>query len=146
MPPPDREELNAAADLREALRRFHAATDEITRRHTLTPGRYDLLAQLHASDERLSRATSLAERLHLSRNAVTELVTRAERAGLVVRVADQVDRRSKRIVPTDEGSRRYFAALAELGPERRRLLAILEEVTAHTHWLDAASIRERRQT
>jgi DNA-binding MarR family transcriptional regulator len=63
---------------------------------------------------------------------MTELVTRAEGAGLVARTADPQDRRSKRITPTEEGSRRFLATLTELAPERQRLLAILEEVASHT--------------
>jgi DNA-binding MarR family transcriptional regulator len=125
-------ELTAVAELRAALRRFHAATNEITRRHGLTSQRYDLLAVLHGDPERPRTATALAELLQLSRNATTELVSRAEKSGLVARASDPADARVKRIAPTAEGSRRFLAVVAELRPERRRLLELLEEIAART--------------
>jgi DNA-binding MarR family transcriptional regulator len=120
------------AELRAAMRRFHAATNEITKRHGLTPQRYDLLALLHGESERPHTATALAELLRLSRNATTELVSRAEKSGLVARQNDPADARVKWIAPTAEGSRRFLAVVAELRPERRRLLELLEEIAART--------------
>jgi DNA-binding MarR family transcriptional regulator len=127
---PSPEELTSIAELRAALRRFHAATDSITQAHGLTARRYDLLAMLHGIREEARTAGALARLLRLSPNAVTELVDRAVAAGLVERSGGGGDARVKRLAPTPEGTRRYYAAVAELRPERAQLLAILEEVAA----------------
>ncbi len=123
-------ELDVVMQLRVALRRFQSATDEITRRHRLTSRQYDLLALLHASDPKRHTPSRIALDLHLGRNTLTELVSRAAEAGLVHREPHGEDARSKQIVPSEEGTRRYLAAVAELRPERTRLLAILREAAA----------------
>lgn len=128
MAPPG--ELDAVMRLRVALRRFEAASDEITRRHGLTPRQYDLLSVLHASDAARHTPSRLALDLQLGRNSLTELVSRAAEAGLVHREPHGWDGRSKRIVVSVEGTRRYLAAVSELRPERTRLLAILREAAA----------------
>ncbi len=120
--------------LRLALRRFQAATDVVTGRHGLTPRQYDLLAVLHGSDTQHT-PSRVAVDLRLNRNTLTELVTRAADAGLVVRAPHGTDARSKRIVPTSEGTRRYFAAVTELRPERARLLELLQEAASHAQEL-----------
>jgi DNA-binding MarR family transcriptional regulator len=132
---PTAEELATIARLRAALRRFHAATDEITRQHGLTARRYDLLAMLHGSDSGGCTATELAKLLQLNRNSTTELITRAENANLVTRAAATDDARVKLVRPTTEGTRRFFAALTDLAPERRRLLRILDDVATETSLL-----------
>ena len=121
--------------LRLALRRFQAATDVVTRHHGLTPRQYDLLAVLHGSDATRHTPSLIAVDLRLGRNTLTELVTRAAEAGLVHRTPHGTDARAKRIVPTSEGTRRYFAAVTELRPERARLLELLQEAAAHAQEL-----------
>ena len=123
---PSREELRAVANLRIALRRFLAATDTITGRHGLTARHYDLLAILHASPDGCT-PTELARSLQLTRNATTELITRAENRGLVQRAQTDPDRRRKTVRPTTVGTELFYAALSDLTPERQRLLAILGE-------------------
>jgi DNA-binding MarR family transcriptional regulator len=132
-PPPH--ELDAVVHLRLALRRFQATSDEVTARHRLTPRQYDLLAVLHGGDESRRTPTLIAHDLQLGRNTLTELVTRAEDAGLVRRARHSHDRRSKRIVATAEGTRRYLGAVAELRPERTRLLGFLREAAARAEGL-----------
>lgn len=128
---PSPRELDAVFRLRLALRRFQAASDEVTTRHRLTPRQYDLLAVLHGSDGGRRTPTEIALDLHLGRNTATELVTRAEEAGLVTRAPNRDDRRSTRILATTEGTRRYLAAVSELRPERKRLIRFLREATAY---------------
>jgi DNA-binding MarR family transcriptional regulator len=122
---PSAEELETVAALRVALRRFQAAADDVTAAHGLTPRQYDLLALLHVGQAPLLSSAEIAERLCLSRSAMTELLTRAAAAGLVVRVGDSADARVKRLSPTEEGTRRFFAAVADLRTERNRLLDML---------------------
>lgn len=132
---PPSAELDAVLRLRVALRRFQAATDVVTRRHALTPRQYDLLAMLHGRDPEGRTPGRLAVDLRLGRNTLTELITRAADAGLVARTPHATDARSKRIVPTEEGSRRYLEAVAELRPERARLLELLQEAASHAQEL-----------
>jgi DNA-binding MarR family transcriptional regulator len=121
------QELNAVAQLRAALRRFNAVSDEVTGRHGLTPRRYDLLAMLHAKPPS-ETATQLGRQLQLTLNATSELISRAEEAGLVKRTQSPADARVKAIVPTKEGSARYLRAVSELAAARQRLLAILADL------------------
>ena len=82
---------------------------------------------LHAA-EAASTATELAGLLQLSRNATSELIDRAEQAGFVRRVSLTGDRRRKGVVATPEGSRAFLAAFRDLAAERKRFVAILEDV------------------
>ena len=141
---PSAEELTAIAELRSALRRFHAATDAITQRHGLTARRYDLLAVLHGVPDRARTAGGVARLLQLSPNATTELVDRAVAAGLVERSDDGDDARVKRLAPTADGTRRFYAAVGELRPERERLLAILDEISAYSERLRRSTVSPRR--
>jgi DNA-binding MarR family transcriptional regulator len=70
----------------------------------------------------------LAERLSLAPNSVTELVDRAERAGLVERRPDEGDARATRVLVTAEGDARIGAAVAALDEQRRHLLDLLADV------------------
>lgn len=126
---PSASELEAVAALRIALRRFLTATDDVTADHGLTPRQYDLLALLHRpSEQKPPTPTAIAEDLCLSRSATTELLTRAATAGLVARAADADDARIKHVTPTNEGSKRFFAAVAELSTERERVFSLLRLV------------------
>jgi DNA-binding MarR family transcriptional regulator len=117
------DELDAVAELRVALRRFAAATDEVTRAHDLTPAQYDLLALLHRRRGVVeTTATEIAAHLSLSRSATTELLTRAANAGLVTRRDHPGDMRVKPLAPTAEGTARFLAAVDDLRSERKRLL------------------------
>jgi DNA-binding MarR family transcriptional regulator len=120
-------ELDAVADLRIALNRFVAVTEAVARAHELTPRQYDLLAVLHRGRNKGDEATptSVATELSLSRSASTELLSRAVKAGLIERRADQADLRVKHVTPTPEGTRRFLGAAADLRIERKRLLDLL---------------------
>jgi DNA-binding MarR family transcriptional regulator len=116
-----------AARLREALRRFHRRTEEVTTAHDLTPRTYQLLLMIKtssSSDEKAGLA-ELEERLQLGKSTVTELVQRAEKRGLIRRDLDRERGRGISISLTPTGQRLLAAALLELGDERRRLINIL---------------------
>ena len=111
----------AVAAFRSALRRFDQATSEITRRHGLTMRRYELLVMIHGAPggARSATVSELAERMHLALHTVTELVARAERAGLVWRSVDSADRRVTPVRLTGEGEARLGETVAALGPHDR---------------------------
>jgi DNA-binding MarR family transcriptional regulator len=129
---PTPEELTAIAELRSALRRFHRATEDIAVEHGLTARRYDLLAMLHSTPKGTRTLGELARLLELTPQTTTELVDRAVAAGLVTRTGDRADARVKQVEPTAHGTRRYFAAVNGLRPERQRLLSILDEIATHS--------------
>ncbi len=125
----DADDYLDASDLRSALRRFERRSEQISRRHDLTPRQYLLLLMLKSSEMRQSPATitELVERLALTQSTVTELVQRAEEAGLVGRKPSQSDGRVVHLSLTPRGAERLDAAFKELGPERELLLRLLHE-------------------
>ena len=132
---PTQGEYEAVAALRTALRRFLHETHRVTQAHGLTPQRYDLLALIQGSKDGSPSIKELAELLSLAPNSVTELVDRAEDAGLVRRLDDNHDRRVARIALTGEGRKRLDAALVALRPERRLLFDLLAQVYAQAERL-----------
>src|SRR3954447_1490124 len=113
----------SAAEFRSLLRRFLRRSEEVSRRHGLTPRQYLLLLMIKASEEAPEPATisQLVERLALTQSTVTELVQRAEEAGLVARRASPDDGRVAHLSLTPVGATRLEGAFEELGPERARL-------------------------
>jgi DNA-binding MarR family transcriptional regulator len=119
----DHADYAEAAEFRASLRRFLRRSEEISRRHGLTPRQYLLLLMIKASEETPDPATisQLVERLALTQSTVTELVQRAEEAGLVGRRPSPDDGRVAHLSVTPEGAKRLQGAFEELGPERARL-------------------------
>jgi DNA-binding MarR family transcriptional regulator len=75
-----------------------------------------------------SRVTELAKRLHLTQSTVTELVRRAEDAGLLVREGATEDGRVSWLSLSKEGEKRVEAVARRSGPERRRLLELIKRL------------------
>ena len=125
----DADDYLDSSELRSALRRFERRSEQISRRHNLTPRQYLLLLMLKSSELQESPATitELVERLALTQSTVTELVQRAEDAGLVARRPSQSDGRVFHLSLTPLGTERLDAAFKELGPERELLLRLLHE-------------------
>jgi DNA-binding MarR family transcriptional regulator len=65
--------------------------------------------------------TELAERLSLAQSSVTELVARAEAAGLVHREPSSDDARVVHLRLTPEGERRFANGFRSLAAERHAL-------------------------
>jgi DNA-binding MarR family transcriptional regulator len=124
------ERVMQIAEFRAGLRRFLRESEEVSRRWGLTPQRYLLLLQVKGApdgSERLS-FTALAERLKVSPNTVTELVTRAEQAGLVRRERSGGDQRVVFVRLTEDGERRLLGVLEESDEARRELIGSFEEL------------------
>jgi DNA-binding MarR family transcriptional regulator len=119
------------AEFRAALRLFQRRSEEIARRWALTPQRYLMLLMIKgARDHRQTlNLTELAERLQLSRNAVTELATRAEETGLVERTVGDEDQRLVYLHLTAEGERRLRGAVLEGQTYRDELGRSFAELT-----------------
>jgi DNA-binding MarR family transcriptional regulator len=117
-------EFVRVAEFRSALRRFARGSERAARRWGLTPQRYQLLLMIKGapSGQQVSTVTELSERLQLAQSTVTELVGRAEGAGLVQRAPSAADGRVANLRLTAEGERRLNEAFAELEADRQRLL------------------------
>ncbi len=113
----------AVARFRSALRQFLRRSERVARQSNLTPQRYLLLTMIKGSprgDEQ-STVTELSERLQLAQSTVTELVRRAEEAGLIDREQSQRDARVAHLRLSAEGERRLMLSFTELATERAQL-------------------------
>jgi DNA-binding MarR family transcriptional regulator len=120
-------DFREAAELRGALRKFLRASERVAREEGLTPSRFLLLLMIKTTPGSRSTVTELAERMQLTQSTVTELVTRAETAGLVRRTQSEQDARVYWLELTPVGDDRLARAVARNGPERRRLLDLIRE-------------------
>ncbi len=87
---------------------MRAIDEALTAGHGISIKEFDVLITLFNAPERRLRMSELAERVVLTASGLTHLITRIERAGLVIRTVDQGDRRS------------FFAVLTEAGHELLR--------------------------
>ncbi len=115
---------------RDGLRRFLHWSDQRARAAGLTGAQYQLLLAIrgHAG---LPSVGEVAAHLLLRHHSAVELVDRAERAGLIRRIADATDQRVVRLTLTAAGA----ARLADLAPahleELSRLRPSLEGLWRH---------------
>ena len=124
---PSLPDFREAAELRAALRKFFRASERVAREEGLTPSRFMLLLMIKTTAAGRSTVTELAERMQLTQSTVTELVTRAESAGLVTRSQSEDDARVFWLELTEEGQSRLARAVSRNGPERSRLLELLRD-------------------
>jgi DNA-binding MarR family transcriptional regulator len=94
---------------------------ELGERHGLGVSDFEVLERLAESEGRKFRAQDLAEAVHLSQSALSRLVDRLTRHGLVERCGCDVDRRGVYVVLTEAGERCH----AEAVPTHRDVLARL---------------------
>lgn len=113
-------QYEALANFRYQLRRYLRYSEDLTRRHGMTPLQYQLLLQIKGFPQRdYASIGELAERLQAKHHGVVALVTRCENAGLVERRASDSDRRQVQVYLTEKGDKQ-LERLAEL--HRRELL------------------------
>jgi DNA-binding MarR family transcriptional regulator len=118
------------AAFRSALRAFLRTSEELARANGLTPQRHLLLLMIKGAPDGSEHSTvsELAERLQLTQSTVTELVMRAEHAGLIERERSGVDGRVAHLRLSAEGERRLARVFKSHEAERQKLRAILTEV------------------
>ena len=116
-------EFIALAGLRSALRVFMRQSEMLARSSGLTPQRHLLLLMIKGAPDGSERSTvtELSERLQLAQSTVTELVRRAEDAGLIEREPSESDGRVAYLRLTAEGERRLERVAEKLTAERARL-------------------------
>jgi DNA-binding MarR family transcriptional regulator len=120
--------FQAAAQFRAELRRFLRRSEDAARRIGITPRQHLLLLQIAGADGGSTTVSQLVESLSLTQSAVTELVQRAEQAGLVQRAGSTTDGRVVHLTLTAEGDRRLAAVHDALGPERTHLRRLVDEL------------------
>jgi DNA-binding MarR family transcriptional regulator len=121
------------AEFRAGLRAFLRHSEYACRNWDLTPQRFHLLLAVKGAVDgsEQSSITTVADRLQLSRNSVTELCARAEEAGLIERAPSEDDRRVVFLRTTPEGERRLLGALAESDEHRAELVTVFEALAAN---------------
>jgi len=117
-----------AARFRAELRRFLRRSEDCSRRHGITPRQHLLLLQIAGAPGGRTTVSELVNALALTQSAVTELVQRAEAAGLVQRAASLEDGRVVLLSLTDEGETKLAAVHRALGPERAQLRRVMDEL------------------
>lgn len=113
----------AVAEFRAALRQFLRRSERVARQSGLTPQRHLLLLMIKGAPggSEQSTVTELSDRLQLAQSTVTELVRRAEEAGLIEREQSHTDARVAHLRLTPEGERRLMRSFTELETERSQL-------------------------
>jgi DNA-binding MarR family transcriptional regulator len=104
-----------AASWHELMGRYHQLSCRLDRElgagHDLSSSEFEVLQLLEAAaPSEQVRMAALADQVHLSQSALSRLVTRLEKDGLVCRNACTDDRRAQWTSITDEGRVRYQAA------------------------------------
>ena len=131
---PTTADVARVAEFRAALRRFLRISERTARQSGLTPQRHLLLLMIKGATDgsEQSTVTELSERLQLAQSTVTELVRRAEDAGLVEREQSTRDGRVAHLRLTPEGERRLAKTYTDLQAER----AALREAFRHLEGAD----------
>jgi len=141
------EHQNATMQLFSTVFRFRKLSVSTALCETLSPGEMSLMFVLNAYKGKFKKEVlpicELSQRLNTTQPAVTQLVNRLEAKGLVVREADQADRRTVLVRATAYGVRtfkkEYETALcaieeiaARMGEQRaQQLLELVEAFAGH---------------
>ena len=111
-------------DLMGSYHRITCVLDrELLAQHDVTLSEFEVLQQLYDGECGAVKMSVLGERVHLTQSALSRLVARLERDGLVSRAMCEEDRRSVFAQITADGAKRYEQAR----PTQR---AILREQSA----------------
>lgn len=127
-PFPTADEAARVADFRVALRRFQRQTEVVARACGITPSWYQLLLQIKGAPDlsEQTTVTAVARRLQLAQSSVTELVSRAEHAGLLLRTPSTADARVVYLRLSPLGEEIFARAFRSLASERQALREAIE--------------------
>ena len=121
-----------AAEWHELMGRYHRITcnldRELSTRHQLTISEFEVLQQLAQSECESVRMHELGEQVHLTQSALSRLISRLEKDGLLERGMCLDDRRSVWAKLTPAGSARY----QEAKPTQRAILRDQAEACIET--------------
>jgi len=122
--------LGELAEFRYRLRRFMSFSEVASEAAGISAQQYQLLQVIASVPAELaSSITYVAERMMLKHNSAVELIDRAERSGLVRRVADGNDHRRSLLEITERGGEvlarlvgEHLIEIETEGPEMMRAL------------------------
>lgn len=101
-----KQDFEALAAFRFAIRSYLRFSEETVRAHGISPQQYQLMLALAGFPGRdWASVKELAERLQLKHHSVVELINRAQQQDLVERTPDPDDARAVRVQLTAEGER-----------------------------------------
>jgi DNA-binding MarR family transcriptional regulator len=124
--PLTKQDFEALARFRFAIRRYLRFSEEVVRSHGVTPQQYQLLLAIKGFPGReWATIRELAERLQLRHHSVVELASRAQGQDLVRRSADPDDGRAVRVTLTVTGDQLLTQLAALHRDELRRMNAVL---------------------
>ena len=123
----EKEQYQALARFRYALRAFLAFSEQATRKSGFTPQQYQALLAIKASPNEALLVGELADQLLLKHNNTVQLVDRLSESGLVRRSPSRSDRRAVVVTLTARGENK-LARLAVV--HFRELLSRQKELSA----------------
>jgi DNA-binding MarR family transcriptional regulator len=97
-------------ELFESHARAHGALERALKPHDLGVSEFEVLERLATGAKDDRRMQELADTVHLSQSAISRVVARLERDGMVTRGMCPEDRRGIYVCITDAGRARYKAA------------------------------------
>jgi DNA-binding MarR family transcriptional regulator len=137
--PLSKSDFEALARFRFAIRRYLRVSEEIVRRHGVTPQQYQLLLGLMGFPAReWATLTELASLLQLRHHSVVELVNRAAKQGLVQRGPDPSDARVVQVSLTAEGEHLLGRLSALHRDELERMRTVFSLPVWEMPWPDPA--------
>lgn len=137
-------------NLAVALRDTFTALNDLVIPHLVRQG-FDDLRPAHAAvfqylDDAGTTVSVLAQRAHMTKQAMAELVMHLEKHAYVVRTPDPADGRAKLVLPTDRGLRVVRAAQALVPDVERRVTRTIGEDRLRQLRADLDAIRAEFDT
>ena len=125
--------LAEVAEFRFRLRRFLSFSEDVSEELGIPAQQYQLIQVIAAAPgDKAATISYIADRMLLRHNSAVELVDRAEKSGLVLRVADESDHRRSIVEITGEAeavlSQLVARHLAELQSEGPALIRALQNI------------------
>lgn len=128
----EQKQIQALAGFRNALRRFLAFSDEVTRAEGVTAQQYQALLAIKAQPHSTVTIGDLSGELLLKANSTVQLIDRLARMGLVRRQRRDSDRRLVQVTLTDTGNalllRLAALHLGQLSMRKKQLADILRQL------------------
>lgn len=113
----------------QLMRNYHHVTCSLDKaleaNHGISGSDFEVLQQLYGAENRELKMNDLADQVHLSQSALSRLVARLEKDGLIERCMCEQDRRSVFARLSKTGAKRYEQAK----PTQRAILR--DAATAH---------------
>ena len=128
----EQKQIQALAGFRNALRRFLAFSDEVTRAEGVTAQQYQTLLAIKAQPHGAVTIGDLSAELLLKANSTVQLIDRLARMGLVHRQRRESDRRMVQVTLTDTGNalllRLAALHLGQLSMRKKQLADVLRQL------------------